>query len=174
MTKETKRRPSVEFVRQTWRENKGIGFRELSKLMATQGYHASPSYLQGMKDKDDEWRAEYVAHRVSEGGPERTIDNLRAAFKEAEAVKAEHLIGIKARLISRLYEQILCIPISNVDEATRAVELLSRIDAQIHAMRGDDVRSGKAASLAAAAPASLLPRPQIGPIKPPAPANGAH
>lgn len=173
----TGKRPTVEYARQLWRENKDLGFRELARLLAEQGYSIAYSTLQKIKDSDPEWATEYLQHRTMLGGPSRTLLNLELATKEGKKVTPETLMGVKARLVSRLYEQVQIVPLDDVEKWSQGVDLVSRIDGLIHAHRGmmvnpEQLAASNVTPITAGKPSLVeavsQPRPQIDPIQAPA------
>lgn len=173
----SKGRPPAELAFDTWRVHKD-GFRELAKRLHDMGYDLiAPATLMRMKDVHREWLKEWTEYQHFEGGPKRTLQILAAAYKQARELKADHLLGIKGQLIARLFEQIQSMSLDTVEDLQVAVEVLGKLDALIHSQRGLDLGDGKAAGAAIAPNGKTqlvsMPKPQIAPIKAPAP-KGAH
>lgn len=175
----SKGRPPADVAFDAWRLRKE-GFRELAKRLAEMGYDTvAPATLMRMKDAHREWLKEWTEYQHFEGGPKRTLQILSSAFKQAREINADHILGLKAELIARLFEQLQTMRLDKIEDVQLAVDIIGKLDGHIHAQRGLDLNAGKPqaeskpVTVAGKTQLVVAPKARIEPIRQPAP-KGAH
>lgn len=157
--------PTLKHCYDTWQANKGLGFRELSKLLEGQGFRCSYQWLQRQKDAYRPWLEAYTIFRTESVSPERVMATLEIAQKAAKDLDSLAFQGVQARLVARLFEEIDMLPVPDAETWERLLDCVPKLVALMHNHRGAEVGEGKGktgdkGSLVA----QFGPRPVIKPI----------
>ncbi|MEN6302273.1 MAG: hypothetical protein ABFD96_06070 [Armatimonadia bacterium] len=122
-----------------WIEAGRCDFRELVDIVKDKlGITVENSTLTRWKDANPAWLAAFQ-DKYRPLDPSKALAALKQAKDDAKALEPEHLIGIKAQLIARLYLAIRDMKIPSIDEWERALNCCDRIEALIHAERGKTI-----------------------------------
>lgn len=132
------RKPSPSFAHRTWLEADRPSFRELKNLLVGRGYSVDESTLSRWKDKNPVWTVQFC-EKFNPVDPTKMAAALMEAKDDAAELSPQHYLGMKARLLFRLYQGIKSLRINTVDELSKGLECCDRIDALIHAERGKAV-----------------------------------
>jgi hypothetical protein len=156
------RKPSPTLAHRMWLEADGPSFRELKVLLAARGYSVDESTLSRWKDRNPTWAAQFC-EKYSPVDPTKMASALQEVKDDAAELSPQHYLGMKARLLFRLYQGIRSLNISTVDELSKGLECCDRIEALIHAERGNAVSAMEIASQETGERPSLIARlhPQI-------------
>lgn len=134
--------PSKEFAYTVWREEGHPSFRQLSDRLAARGYKVAFQVLQRWCSQNSAWKIEAdavgKAPLPGEDTAFKLLGLLEAADREGSAnvVKAEHFEAIKAHLVARLYQTVRTLPLGNVDEWNQGLDIITKLDAHAHNLRG--------------------------------------
>lgn len=169
-----KRKPTRPYAYRMWCENEQPSFRQLAEILRKQGYEIDDSTLNRWANRDPKWAQALLLKETQPVA--RIIGALQDAEAEANELKPEHFIGVKAQLVARLFTTVKVLPITTVEEWHRALDCCERLEALIHAERGKVVSEGSTGPLNGAGAASLLdrlnPAVNIAPFK--KPSGGGH
>ena len=153
-----------------WLENDKPSLRTLMLIMAAEGVKVAHTTLQKWADANPEWRVQMQARDA--GKPERIMTALALAKKDASKIEVDHYIGIKASLLARLYETLQRLPLTDIDEWTRALACLNQLEALIHDERGKSVKEITVSSPVTSLMDRLTPKVAIAPFVKPKPNGG--
>jgi hypothetical protein len=168
--------PSIEFAYTVWREEGHPSLRVLSDVLKARGYRVYFSTLARWVKKHDRWQMEMDQLGQPEAPTADSVNKvlglLEAAEREAQVIKPEHIIGIKAHLICRLYQCVRMMPFRDIEEWTKGLDAIDRLDAQAHAIRGKLLNPGDAKPSEGVLTRLSQPSVSIAPFKPKANGNG--
>jgi hypothetical protein len=146
-----------------WLDNDRPSTRKLEDLIfEATGQRIDNTTLGGWMHAMPAWAAEKVdANPIS---PEQVIAALKSAKADANQLEADHFVGIKARLVARLFESVQELPLTTVDDWDRALGCCDRIEALVHTERGRSVME-KGSNVVSSLMDRLAPNVTVAPFK---------
>lgn len=136
-----RKKPTPKFAYTVWRECGRPNFRELADILQSKGYSISFQRLHIWHRQDVKWFTE--KQEIDNADPEVVIEALKQAQLDAKKFDAKAYLGVKARLVARLYESIKTMPLATMEEWHRGLDACSRIDGLLHTARGEAIQDGK-------------------------------
>lgn len=120
-----------------WLDADRPSIRELATILEDRGFKVHHSTLLDWATKNADWAKELVDKTGAR--TEQILSALSACKKEATKIDVDHFIGVKANLVGRLYMSLRELPLKTIEEWTRGLDCLDRIEAYIHSERGKAV-----------------------------------
>lgn len=147
--------PTPQLAYRVWLETDRVSIRELSRILKARGHPVSHSTLNEWAAKNPKWARQLVEERQAVD-PVKIITALKEAEADATAIAPEHLLGVRAQLIGRLYISIKTMELNTIDDWMKALDCCDRIEALIHAERGKKIAEREPMAFPRGATGSLL------------------
>lgn len=124
---------------QTWLEAGKPSYEKLAELLRER--HKLPinkATLARWAKADPAWQLEQVTKEKAPAS--QILSALDQLKKKANALEADHFIGLKAELVGRLFSALKDLPVNSVEEWRDALGCCEQIEALIHNERGKAIR----------------------------------
>lgn len=115
--------------------------RNLEKALKEQGHKVSYHWLY-KRARNLNWAGKLkgAAYNPAQGEARKLVERLEAEGRE---LHPNALLGLQARLVQRIDDGLREITLSTPDDIHRMVEVVSKLNAEIHHLRGGQVGAGE-------------------------------